>query len=301
MGNTEERKEIDYNPDNKLTVSNTYVRAIHPDRMGVNSMKLFRLVVTQCRKNDKEFFEYFAYPEDLAKAFGTNTKDIYRDILPQRSRIELVQSVLIYSTDTKERVANIISVCDYNKETGELYVKLSPDVTELFLQLKERFTQIPISSILAMKSKHSIRIYELICQTLNNRFPYSDVATEIKISLDEARRVTNTHVHEVFEGKTKKIVGKSYDQVGHFKAKVLRPALEDIESAAEWHIECKDIKRRGKISGFLLTIWDANGWKTAQEYIERGELPPRPKYRLKNQELETQVPGQMTISDYLKE
>jgi len=305
MGKREERTEIDYNPDNKMTVSNTYIRAVHPDRMGVNSMKLFRLAITQCRMNDKEFFEYSAYPGDLAKAFGTNRKDIYRDIAKHSK--DLLQSIIVYGDGNphhKKGGRTIFSRVEYDPETKEIYIKLNPDVTELFLQLKRNFTQIPICSILAMKSKHSIRIYELICQELRGSYPFADTAMEVVIPLEAAREITGTDVQTLTEKGKKKTINKSYDHVGHFRAKVLQPALEDIETAASWHIECKDIKRRNKITGFSLTIWTAAGWQMVQKSIQSGEPLPRPKHRQdpeQPEQPEMQIPGQMSLMDWIQE
>ena len=272
------KREPDYNPDNKMVVSNQYIRAVHPERMNINAMKLFRLVITQCRMKDEEFYEYSCRITDLSALFETDPKDLYRDV--QKLCKNLVQTVLYLGDGNPKHnweYRAIFSKCKYEAGKGIITIKLSPDVTDLFLRLKRDFTQMPIENILLMRSKHSIRLYELLCEKMKGAYPYAGNATAVDLSLDEVRTITGTD---------KKA---SYNRIGNFKDRVLLPALKGIEEAADWKIVLSNIKDQRKVVGFHLEIWSRNGWEIMEECKRTGKLPPQPKYM--------EVPGQLSLFD----
>lgn len=277
------KRESNYNPDNKMVVSNHYIHAIHPEKMNINAMKLFRLAITQCRMSDKGFYEYDFRIQDIAKAFEIDADNLYRDV--QENCKKMMQSLLYYGDGNPKhdwKYKTIFDECSYNSKTGTITVLLSDKMTDLFLQLKRDFTRIPISAVLTMKSKYAIRLYELICEKLNSRFPYADTATEIQLSLDEARKVTGT--------ETK----KTYDKISNFKSKVLLPSIREIEDNASWKIVLTDLKSGRKVTGFDMVVWSRNGWEYIEDCKRKGIIPDR------GPAAEEQLDGQMNIYDFIK-
>lgn len=277
------KKEPDYRKENKVVVSNDYIRAVHPPKMGLSAMKLFRLTIMQCRQNDNGFFEVEHRLSDIAELFQTQKKDIYRDIV--KASVNMMQTVLTVN-DASGRVRKILTIFrkwEYNPETGTIKIMLNDDMMPLFLQLKKNFTRIPIAAVLTMQSKYSIRLYELICEKLQSNFPYADVATEIYITLEEARAVTDT------EAKS------TYDKLSNFKNRVVLPAIQEIEVEADWKIVLQDIKTGRRVTGFKLQVWSRNGYEYIHECMEKGVIPFRG-----NREDPEQIEGQLTIYDYLK-
>lgn len=277
-----EKREPDYNPDNKMVVSNRYIYAVHPEKMSINAMKLFRLAITQCKMSDEGFYEYDFKIQDLAESFGIDADNLYKDA--QENCKKMAQSLLYYGDGNPKhdwKYKTIFDECSYNSKTGVVTIQFSDKMSELFLQLKRDFTRIPVTAVLLMKSKYAIRLYELICEKLNSQFPYADVATEIQISLEEARKVTATD---------KK---KTYDKISNFKEKVLSPAIREIEENARWKIILTDLKYGRKVTGFRMEVWSRNGWEYIEDCKRKGILPNRGNR-------EEQLPGQMSLFDYLQ-
>lgn len=272
------KREVDYNEDNKMVVSNNYVKAIHPDRMKLNSMKLFRLVITQCRLKDEGFYEYAFSISDLSNALKIDRSDIYRDT--QEMCKNMMQTVLYVGDGNPKhdwKLKHIFEKCEYSSKNESVTIQLHKDMTALFLELRRNFTEIPIAPLLLMKSKYGIRIYELICEKMMHCYPHSGNSTEIQISQEDVRKVTRTE-------KT-----KAYDKISNLKSKVLNPSLADIERAAEWKIVCTDIKRGRRIIGFNLQIWTAIGYAMIEKCKAEGKLPPG--------EPPKQIHGQMSLFD----
>ena len=282
--------DYDIEQKNKVSVRNDFVKAIHPEKMDLKTMKLFRLVIAQCRMNDTELYSYDFKVSDLAKALDIDSSNIYKDT--EFMCLNMMQMVLKYgggSPGQSWKMKHMFESCEYESSTGILTIKLHEEMADLVLRLGSRFTQIPISSVLMMKSKYAIRLYELICEKMMNHKPHADVSISIQMDLEEIRKATGTD---------KK---KTYDQVGHLKHKVLLPAIQDIESATRykgmedcsgWKIIVNNVKRGRKIVGFNLVIWDRNGYEVMERCKREGILPPMPKYR--NDDV---LPGQMSLFD----
>ena len=255
-------RELEYNEEYKMVVSNKYIKAVHPDKFSITAMKLFRLVITQCKWKDKKFYEYSFKIKDLANTLNIDSSNIYRDI--QNMCITMMQMLLLTGTDNpkeKWEIKHIFEKCQYNPETGIVNIQLHDNMTDLFLYLKGNYTEIPIVSILLLKSKHAIRLYELICSKMMHNFPYSNISTEIQISLNEIRDVTGT---------TK---NKTYNSIGNLKNRILLPSLEEIEKAADWKIICSNIKQGRRIVGFDLIIWSVNGYEYIEKCKREGIIP----------------------------
>lgn len=279
------KREADYNENNKMVVSNSYVHAIHPYNMSLNAMKLFRLVVTQCRLKDEEFFEYDFKIIDLAEAFHIKSQNLYRDV-KQMCRNMSFSVLYVGDDDDPENdweYKPIFSECKYQKKSGKVTIQLNPKVTDLFLKLKSNFTKVPISAVLLMKSKYAIRLFELLCEKMRNCLPYADNATEVTLTLKEIRKATGTD---------KK---KTYDILTNLKKRVFYPSIEEIETASEWKIICSDIKNGRTVTGFRLEIWSRAGWEYIESCKAQGILP-----NYGNREYESQIEGQMSIFDYMK-
>lgn len=257
-------KELEYKENYKMVVSNNYIKAIHPEKMSIIAMKLFRLTITQCKITDNEFYEYKVKIKDLANILDIDSSNIYKDV--REMCILMMQMLLLIGNDNpkdKWEIRHIFDKCTYTPEIGTINIMLHKDMTDLFLYLKKNFTEIPIENILLLKSKHAIRLYELICLKMKNRFPYSDVSTKINLSLNEIREVTGT------------LKKKTYDSIGNLKNRILLPAIEDIEKASEWKIICESQKSGRRIVGFDLTIWSAAGYNYIELCKKNGKLPDK--------------------------
>lgn len=264
----------DYRTENKMVVRNDYVYADHPTGMSIYAMRLLRLAITQCRKSDKEFYEYEFNVSDLADMIGCDKSNLYR-VADEATDMLLRVLLKTGKMDGKSRGRKhpVFYKCEY--ESGKVILQLHPDMEELFLNLRQNFTQIPIAPLLIMQSKYGIRVFEMMCQKMMNCFPYADHATSIDVSLEEVRAVTGTEKQ------------KTYDKISNLKSKVLLSALKDIETAAGWKIILSDIKRSRKITGFRLEVWSASGYAYIEKCKSEGRLP----------EQDDNIPGQMSFFD----
>jgi plasmid replication initiation protein len=85
-----------------------------------------------------------------------------------------------------EREEALLAWLDYvivNEQSGNVKIKINDIMRPLLLQLKEQFTQYELVYTLAMKSKYSIRLYELL-KSYEYRKGHTFKIEELKTRLD---------------------------------------------------------------------------------------------------------------------
>lgn len=273
---SEEKRNVDYGENNKITALNDFIEAEYPAGITATDLKMMRFIISQCRKNDKSFYVYEFSVSDIAGRFHIDRDNMYRSA--HQSIARLFNCNLKVGTEKEYELLHLFRTAKY--KDGVFTMQLSEETDKLFLQLKRNFTSVPLLPVLAMKSKSSIRIFEAICEKLMGHMPYADNAVNAYISVEELRKVTET------------VNAKSYDHMSHFKRKVINPSVEEIERAANWKILVKNVKKSRTVIGINFEIWSRNGWEYIEDCKRKGILPKRGNAE--------QLPGQMSLFDYLQ-
>lgn len=146
------------------------------------------------------------------------------------------KSVWITLADEKtETLVRWIEKPYINADDGYVRIKLDADMKPYLLQLRENFTQFELIYTLKMKSKYSIRLYELIKSIHYNELKeYSRTykVEELKVLLD----------------------GTAYDTFKDFHQRVLKPAVEEINKYTDKTIAYEQIKNGRKTIAIQFTI-----------------------------------------------
>ena len=146
------------------------------------------------------------------------------------------KSVWIKLADEKtETLVRWIEKPYINADDGYIRIKLDADMKPYLLQLRENFTQFELIYTLKMKSKYSIRLYELIKSIHYNElkeYVRTYKVEELKVLLD----------------------GTSYNTFKDFHQRVLKPAVEEINKFTDKIINYEQIKNGRKTIAIQFTI-----------------------------------------------
>ena len=117
---------------------------------------------------------------------------------------------------------------------GVITVEFHKSMKPYLLQLKKNFTQIELVYIFAMKSKYSIRLYELLCSVHYDKF--SDYTITYPIS------------------DLQKKLGAKYNLYADFKKRVLDVAVQEICECTDKDVTYLEIKERKRVDVIQITI-----------------------------------------------
>lgn len=146
-----------------VTKANKLVEASY--RLNVSEQRVMALLVTQIHPDDEDFKPYRFKVNDLEGLVADG----------DRKQQGLYSRVKALTRGLQEKVLQIqepsgllqvswLSAAQYFEGRGEVELEFSPRLKPYLLQLKERFTSYKLASIIKLRSRYSVRLYELLKQ-----------------------------------------------------------------------------------------------------------------------------------------
>lgn len=214
-----------------VTKSNYFIMNCSYD-LSLEEQKLILTLASMVQPSDEEFKAYNFKIADFIELLGVETQTKYTEI-PKITK-ELMKKVFeIQEGNTLIQVA-WLSSARYEKGSGMVTLKFSPDLKPYMLQLKEKFTQYQLANILSMKSKYSPRIYEILkC----NEFKKQGY---IKIEIDELRKLLKADT--------------VYPKYNDFKRYIIERTQKELSKLSDISFEFEEIKTGRKVTSIKFYI-----------------------------------------------
>lgn len=216
--------------DRMICQANTLVEA--KQQLSLNAAKLFRGAVMQINLEDESLRTYTLSFQELSEYLGKPMKYI-KEIAPRLSE-ELIDSKIYFRTQGgAEGIANIVSVCAYDKKQG-LSFRLNGDLRPYLIGLKSHYTQIESLEYAKFTSLYAMRIFEIIHANITTRllpkegyyvdisiddilfaldYDYKDAYDFKRYVLDVAVKEINQHSEILISYERLKLRSTSYDTV----------------------------------------------------------------------------------------
>lgn len=187
-----ERSFIMLDKENLVVQANKLIMAAQ--NMGLEEKRFFACLVSQVNPEDEDFKLYEINFEEYA-SFISLDYDNVRKMLPKITK-KLMNKVIEYEDDECIYQWSVLCKAMHVKKTGNVYVQFHPDLKPMLLGLKESFTKYKLEYILKLKSKHAIRMYEII------------KANEFK----DSKHFRLTWIENAAPSEYKKLLSKKYSQ-----------------------------------------------------------------------------------------
>lgn len=139
----------------------------------------------------------------------------------------------------------IVKRADYFDGEGRISLEFDKDLVPHLLGLKEQFTSYRLKDVYRFGSVHTWRLYELLRQ----------------------HKGLGKREFDVDELKAKIGLAGLYERVGNLKARVIDPAIREINETSDIMCEYEQGKRGRRITGFLFIIRDNQQNKTPREKV----------------------------------
>ncbi|GKX68992.1 replication initiation protein [Inconstantimicrobium mannanitabidum] len=214
-----------------VTKSNYFIMNSSYD-LSLEEQKLILTLASMVQPTDEEFKPYVFKISEFMELLGVDTKTKYTEI-PKITK-ELMKKVFeIHEGNSILQVA-WLSSARYEKGSGKVTLKFSPDLKPYMLKLNNMFTQYKLANILNMKSKYSPRIYEILkC----NEFKQQGY---IELEVEELRKLLKT------DG--------IYTRYNDFKKKVIQQSQKELKKLSDIDFDFDEIKTGKKITSIKFYI-----------------------------------------------
>ena len=228
-------KKVTVKDSLKIVTKNDLFETKGLDGLSLKARKLLYVAISQCKKNDNEFFEYELTVQEFARLMEIAPSNVYAEA--DKLTDELMHGFVVYRPDGAKgfKKYSLFAKCEYY-DGGAIYFKISPDMTEFFLRLSRNFTQPLLSDFLKMNSPKSMAVWHLMQREMQSKKPGVTDIYEFDLSLKELRTATGCE--------------NTFERISQFKEKVLDKAIREIRDNCGVVVTYKKLKRGRTIIGF---------------------------------------------------
>jgi plasmid replication initiation protein len=200
--------------------------------LSLEEQKIILTLASMVQPTDDEFKTYKFRIADFLELLGIEDQSKYTEI-PKITKGLMKKVLEIQEGNSLLQVAWLNSA-RYEKGSGEVILRFSPDLKPYMLKLGTLFTQYQLRNILSMKSKYSPRIYEFLKA---NEFKTQGY---IEIEMDELRRLLKAE--------------DIYPRYNDFKKYVIERAQKELKKVSDISFEFEEIKTGRKITSLKFYI-----------------------------------------------
>jgi len=174
--------------------------------------------------------------KDFAKLFGISEDRAYSELLDTTKTL-YQRSLTIHNPDPKQpKIKKLetrwISTIGYIPEDGKIYLYFSQGILPFLSELKGQFTQYELTQISGMTCIYAYRLYGLLMQWKNTG------KREIEIEW------LKKHLE----------LESGYDRMNNFKARVIDPAVKDINEHSSYQVRWEQRKTGRKVTHLIFTF-----------------------------------------------
>jgi len=227
--------------NNKVKKSEVLIQS----RYDLNSlpMKFITAIISVLKPSDKTDRRYIFKVRDFIELINEDYSNLYKYL--KEAVKELLQKPLEIQTEDGWIMANWISSAEYKEGEGTITFLIDTALRPYLLDAKERFLVYSLRNILPLKSRYSIRMYELLRDWYNQeqRYRKNLIKVEKIIELKWLRETLRLPI--------------SY-KYNDFKRFVLRKAQKELSKHTDIIFEYEEIKTGRKITHIKFKIFDKN-------------------------------------------
>lgn len=239
-----ERQEI-REARNELVVKHNDLLRKSRYTLTANEQKIIIYLVSKINANDKELKEIEINILDFCKVIGIEVNGDAYNRVKETIKSLADKSWWLTFTEKKETLFRWINEAEIEKGNGVIKLQLSKHLEPYLLELKQNFTKYELINVLSLRSKYSIRLYELLKSYLWQG--------SWQVSVKEIRELLET------EGK--------YQEFRDFRKRVINPAIEEINGYTDLQIEMKTLKTGKSISHLYFKIDEKLGYQMSMDMI----------------------------------
>ncbi|HFF4698928.1 TPA: replication initiation protein RepM [Acinetobacter baumannii] len=208
---------------------------------------LLAILVSRNKNADLTAETIIEIPASLyAQKFNTTVSAAYKTL--KEAEDTLFERRFSYTTMRNGKIEVVrsrwVSRVSYVKDDALLTITLAPDVIPLVTKLEGTFTKYAIDNLRDVTSKYGIRLYELVASWKN-----SDIRKTPVYDFEDFRAKMGLLPHEYRDKKNP----ESTDMT-NFNKRVLKPAIDQINSFTDLFITEKKIKTGRNITGIYFEV-----------------------------------------------
>ena len=221
---------------NHIVKSNALIESMY--KLSAVEQKLILSLFSKISSSDNVFNNFEMSVDEFARFMGYDNKECKVNAMLKKKCEDLLGRTFTVNKGTAQKpiwyMFNWFHHIQYETGKGIITIQFHEDLAPYLLNLQSHYTKYRLGYVMNFKSEYSFRIYELMKEY--ERFG------ERTIPVDELKRYLY-------------ILKDKYAKYSHFKERVIKPAIEEINKYSDININLtKEEKNGKKIVGLIFEI-----------------------------------------------
>jgi len=231
--------------------------------LSLQEQKIILTIASMVQPEDETFKEYEFKIKDFIKLLGLKDQSKYTEL--SKITLELKKKVFTIGEGTDLVQVSWLGGVRYKKKEGTLILSLDPNLKPYMLGLKEFYTSYKLENVLSLKSKYSIRLYEILKSNL--------FKNHVTIGLDELKTMVGANE-------------KAYGVYQNVKKKVILQAQKELNNKTDINFDYEEIKTGRKVTSIKFYI---NGTKVKNKVLDEVCATSEGKSTIKEEKRSTEL------------
>lgn len=194
-----------------------------------NQQKLISYLISEIKPTDKDLQWQTITISDYCALFGIDKNHFYKEFI---SLIDNLDKKEFWLESDKELCKfRWFSEVKVMKKTGKIKILLHSSLKKYLLELKKNFTNYELYNVMALKSKYSIRLYEI--------FKSYEFQKEKEFEVDNLKFLLDA---------------ESYTDFRNFRSKIIQIAIDEINLYTDINASFETVKKGRSISSIKFHI-----------------------------------------------
>jgi len=228
------------NKDYIVTKSNSLICANY--NLTLQEQRIILTLASKVQPSDKEFKEYQFSIKDFVNLLDLKSKNLYQQL--KKITKELMKKVFeIKINENIDKQLAWLCSATYLKREGIIILKFAPDLKPFLLELKTFFTEYKLENILRLKSKYSIRVYEILKSHAYKK--------QVTIELSDFKKMIGA-------------TAEYFKIYADFKRNVLQVTQSEIKVYTDIYFEFEEVREGRRIVALKFDIYNQNSQNVNQ-------------------------------------
>lgn len=206
----------------------------------VQQQKILLYMISKIKPNDTGNEEYAFDIKEFCSVVGLDTESGFYYTSLKSQLKNLRDSSVWIKIDRKETLLAWVNTVSIDEGSGLIKIKFHESIQPYLFELQARYVSYKLNEVLVMRSKFSIRLYELLKSYAFGKEFGNYIDKEVEFTPAEIRKLLDA---------------ENYTRYTNLKQRVLLPAIEEINKySEEIHIKLYEHKIGTRVSYIVFVI-----------------------------------------------